>query len=56
MLCPFLGSGTTIRAAYSVGMHCFGWDLSQEYKDQFIAQVEKDRAEGLYSKVIGDIE
>lgn len=52
-LCPFLGSGTTIRAAYTCGMHCFGWDLSQEYKDSFIAQVERDREAGLYSKVIG---
>lgn len=54
VLCPFLGSGTTIRAAYTCGMHCFGWDLSEEYKTQFIAQVEKDIEAGLYNTVLGD--
>lgn len=56
VLCPFLGSGTTIRAAYTCGMHCFGWDLSQEYKDSFIAQVERDREAGIYNKVLGSDE
>ena len=38
---PFLGSGSTIIAAYKHNIHCFGWDLSKNYKNQFLLQVEK---------------
>lgn len=50
---PFLGSGSTLRAAYTCGMHAFGWDLEGSYKDAFIAQVEKDLEEGLYDEIEG---
>lgn len=53
VLVPFLGSGSTLRAAYTCGMHAFGWDLEGSYKDSFIAQVEKDLEEGLYDEVEG---
>lgn len=53
VLVPFLGSGSTLRAAYSCGMHAFGWDLEGSYRDAFIAQVEKDLEEGLYNEVEG---
>lgn len=42
VLCPFLGSGNTIRAAYNAGMSCFGWDISGEYKPKFLLHVEND--------------
>lgn len=42
VLCPFLGSGTTIRAAYNLGMSCFGWDVSDAYKKKFMLAVEED--------------
>lgn len=45
---PFLGSGVTLRALYKRGQTGFGWDLSQTYKDRFLAQVARDLEEGLY--------
>lgn len=42
VLVPFLGSGTTLRAAYNCGMQAFGWDISGEYKDKFMLAVEED--------------
>jgi ParB/RepB/Spo0J family partition protein len=42
VLVPFLGSGNTLRAAYNLGMRCFGWDISGEYKDKFMLSVEQD--------------
>lgn len=42
VLSPFLGSGTTIRAAYRQHMSCFGWDLSEEYKKRFLLEIEQD--------------
>lgn len=42
VLVPFLGSGVTLRAAYKVGMKCFGWDINGEYKDRFLLAVEDD--------------
>lgn len=42
VLCPFLGSGTTLRAAYNAGMSGMGWDMSSEYKDKFMLLVEAD--------------
>lgn len=39
---PFLGSGTTIRAAYMTGNACFGYDLSTRYKDRFLLACEED--------------
>lgn len=39
---PFLGSGATLRACYILGMRCFGYDLSTEYKDRFMLAVEEE--------------
>jgi len=36
ILCPFLGSGKTIISAISMDMTAYGWDLNNEYKEQFI--------------------
>lgn len=45
ILCPFLGSGATLRAAYRLGHTGIGWDLSQEHKDGFLRRVEEDQKE-----------
>ena len=42
IIVPFLGSGNTIIAGYKEGMLPFGWDLSQEHKDGFLARVAKE--------------
>lgn len=42
VISPFLGSGNTLRAAYRMHRTAFGWDLSQEYKDAFLAKVRAD--------------
>lgn len=42
VLCPFLGSGATIRAAYNLGMNVFGWDISPEYKPKLKLLIEAD--------------
>lgn len=40
---PFLGSGNTLLAAANLGMSCFGFDLSEEYKNSYLAKVEAGR-------------
>lgn len=52
VLVPFLGSGTTLRTAYRLGMTGFGWDLSPVYKEHFLAQIEKDIQEHKLDEVI----
>ena len=42
ILVPFLGSGVTLRAAYSCGHTGVGWDLSEEHKAGFIKRVQDD--------------
>lgn len=42
VISPFLGSGNTLRAAYRMHRTAFGWDLSTEYKDAFLAKVRQD--------------
>ena len=42
LMCPFLGSGVTIRAAYKLNMIPFGWELNEENKPKLLAAVEKD--------------
>ena len=42
LVSPFLGSGTTLRAAYRSNMPAYGWDLSKEYKKRFLIQVQED--------------
>lgn len=39
---PFLGSGTTLRVCYEVGMNGFGYDINPGYKDKFMLAVEQD--------------
>ncbi len=46
ILVPFLGSGVMIRAAFNKGMLATGWDLSEEYRDQFLLQVREDVQSG----------
>ena len=46
VLCPFLGSGTTLRASYRVDMSALGWDLSAEYKKRFLVELEEDEKNG----------
>lgn len=38
---PFLGSGSTLLACYSLGFSGFGFDLNGEYKDRFMLEAEK---------------
>ncbi len=42
IMVPFLGSGATLRAAYLEGMNGFGWELNEENKEPFLANVESD--------------
>jgi site-specific DNA-methyltransferase (adenine-specific) len=53
VMVPFLGSGATLRAAYRCGMQAFGWDLSEEYKQGFLAAVEQDIQNGELEHVRG---
>lgn len=45
ILSPFLGSGVTLRAAYSVGQVGFGYDLVSENKDRFITKLNEEQTE-----------
>lgn len=42
ILVPFLGSGVTLRAAYSLGHTGWGYDLSEENKKRFLKRVYED--------------
>ena len=42
ILVPFIGSGTTLRAAYLLGHKTFGFDSNPEYKNLFLLAVEED--------------
>ena len=39
ILSPFLGSGNTIISAYQEGMKCFGWDLSEATRLDYLQNV-----------------
>lgn len=54
IMCPFLGSGVTLRAAYSLGLTGFGWDISEKYKTSFIGNVLKDKESGMYDRKEGE--
>lgn len=41
-LIPFAGSGVTLRACYMRGLKCMGWDISGEYRDRFLLEIEQD--------------
>lgn len=40
ILCPFLGSGNTIIAANNLGLQCTGFDLSEAYRNEFLARIK----------------
>lgn len=42
VMVPFLGSGTTVQAAYRQDMSAFGWELNAHNKDEFLLMVEND--------------
>jgi ParB/RepB/Spo0J family partition protein len=42
LLCPFLGSGVTLRSAYRRGMLPFGFELNESNKGPFLAALEDD--------------
>lgn len=42
ILVPFLGSGNTLRAAYSIDMLGWGYDLDPMIKNQFVMRVNED--------------
>ncbi len=45
IIVPFLGSGNTLRAAYMMNRRGWGYDISPEYKEKFLARVIEDHAE-----------
>lgn len=45
VLVPFLGSGVSLRAAYSLGHTGFGWDLSEVHKKRFLKLVAGENGE-----------
>lgn len=42
IMVPFLGSGTTLRAAYRQDCTSFGWELNKHNKDPFLLSIEND--------------
>lgn len=43
ILCPFMGSGATIRSAFRNNMWGWGWDLDKTFKDRFLVKVYEDK-------------
>ena len=41
IMVPFLGSGNTLLAAANQGISGFGFDLSQDYKNSYLARVQR---------------
>tara|TARA_Y100000593_G_scaffold82293_1_gene154505 strand:- start:697 stop:2064 length:1368 start_codon:yes stop_codon:yes gene_type:complete len=50
VLVPFLGSGNSLLSASNLGMDCFGFELSKQYKDSFIVKVSEQEF-GKYSSI-----
>lgn len=48
ILVPFLGSGVTLRAAFSRGCTGWGWDLEEINKGRFEGRVAEDVEKGIY--------
>lgn len=46
VLIPFLGSGVTLRACYTLGMTGKGWDKERGVKDRFLLKVQEDKDAG----------
>ena len=47
IICPFLGSGVTLRAAYRKNYIGFGFDLSKQHKAGFLQKVKEDSLLGV---------
>ena len=43
VLCPFLGSGNTLLAAKELGMPAVGFELTENYRNAFVARLEKNK-------------
>ncbi len=43
VMVPFLGSGNSLLAAHNLGMDCFGYELSPEYKNKYIIRVNDEK-------------
>ena len=43
VLCPFLGSGNTLIAAQSLGMPCIGFELTENYRNAFVARMMRGK-------------
>ena len=43
VLCPFLGSGNTLLAAKELDMPCVGFELTENYRNAFVARLEKSK-------------
>lgn len=54
VLCPFLGSGTTLRACYTRGMQGVGWDLDTTIRNKFLLTVKEEEDAGIYNNKTGD--
>ena len=52
VMVPYLGSGNTLLAANNLGMHCFGYDLSSNFKDEFTVRVH-DQEPGKFNSYGG---
>ena len=49
IMVPFLGGATTILAADNIQMTAFGWDLTKDYKNEYILRIEgKTTKEGKF--------
>lgn len=44
---PFLGSGNTLWAAYREGLVGWGYDLSEEHRNRFLARMHKEFPDGI---------
>lgn len=52
VLCPFLGSGVTLRACYRTNHVGYGWDKSIEHKKKFLMRVDEDCLLGVKPKLV----
>lgn len=53
VFCPFLGSGNINLAASNLGISCFGYDLSESNRNNYIIKVHEGEP-GLYRSKVGE--